>query len=215
VIVSAIIGPVIVKCLEGACPWVSTADSISKVVPPPPVNYLPAHSDIGYDLEFIEGSTLSNSDIAEAFADQGRGEYDDLLYMLDDEFGRRDNYGHYYDAPDKCEPNADIHWLMMQVILMKDDDGARDYIDYLQNNPYYLNSYQFNEIGEYGYVNWARGGDEDECEEMVVHLRCQKHNAFISIQMGFNVETISHEEVKAIAVPLMRIIELKLDAAAR
>jgi len=217
VLILAFAGPVILKCLEGACPWVPVSDSILKVVPPPPVNFLPDHSDIGYDLAFIEGLTASNSEIAKIFVEQGRGEYDDLLDMLDHEFGRGDNFGHSYDAPDKCEPNADINWLMMQVILMKDDKGACDYIDYLRSNPYYKISYQFDEVGEYGYVNWAHRSDEDEgeCEEMVVQLRYQKYNAMISLQMGLNEDTISHEGVKAIAIPLMRIIEQKLDAAAR
>ena len=180
------------------------------ILPPPAEVYLPDHSEIKADLVFIQGGTNTNAEVAQGMTYLGFGESDYILRLLDDKFGRTTSYAYYYETPDMCQPQADIHTLLIQVILLKNAEGALGYIEWLQTNPNKVETYPLLDVGEKGYVSWVNS--TSPCEMVELYLEFQKYNVMANIQISFNADQISRAEIRTMGIHLAKVIELKLDA---
>jgi hypothetical protein len=160
----------------------------------------------------VQEGTLTNQDIAQGLANDGFGEYDEILDLLENEFGRTTSYGYYYEAADMCQPGADVHNVVVQVVLLKDAEGALGYLDWGLINPRTEETYPLVEAGEKGYISW--GASNSPCEMTDLNIQYQKYNTMVNLGFGFNEDLISRPEIKAKCLHLAKLIDLKLDAAA-
>jgi hypothetical protein len=185
----------------------------SPILPPPADAYLPDHGEIKTRVFLVQEGTLTNQDIALGLENDGFGEYDEILRLLEDDFGRTTSYGYYYEAPDMCQPGADVHNAVVQVVLLKDAEGALGYLDWGLINPKTDETYPLLEVGEKGYIKW--GASSSPCKMTDLGIQYQKYNTMVNLGFGFDDDQISRAEIMAMSLHLAEVIELKLDAAAQ
>lgn len=173
-------------------------------------DYLPDPSEISTDLEIYSEEINTNENIAAARSSEGLGEYEDILQMLEDDFGRIIGKGYYYSAPDYCESQADIHDLYTQVVLMKNAEGARSYHNWIMNNMA-VDTTPLLEVGDQGSIYWEYS--DYDCEMLSVWVDILTNNLLISIGVGFNENRFSRQEIETIVIRYAEMIEKNLEAS--
>lgn len=176
----------------------------SPVLDGAPKDWLPSSDDIPIKLEYYQGVSVSNEDVAK-FYENPTEVFNNLK-----EWGRITGfYNQYYDG---CHSKSEMREILVQTVLYKNALGAQKGLDWAISYNEDQNPKEISELGENGYLYWV--STQNICDPpedtRYVNMLFRRLNVIGVVSVGSVEGTISDDDMLSLAIRLGKLIDLRL-----